>query len=275
MGHGFNYTICPQPLGWDDRHKASAAAVIVQRAESLTEVQIEAIEAATGNDDPTTYVDAILIAWDAVVADQDWPFPLIASFDFAESETWHAGRFWLSGDIGDHNVEQEHLTLLRESGVCDEPMPWYEAPAVTCGYPVPTGVPETTPCELGRWHRGDEHKVTLDHATVTVTDSNAPAGAGPWPPVVVVTRDSEGGVAYAKERHMTDTTTTKPDTEVMPTTAIPSVMETEDHAAAGYYRICTSVRVGETWVCVEGFAHFDNQAEADAAAARVKVEVFA
>ncbi len=94
------------------------------------------------------------------------------------------------------------------------------------------------------------------------TDNDAP---GP------VTR----GVAYAKERHMTDTTTTKPDTEVMPTTAIPSVMETEDHAAAGYYRICTSVRVGETWVCVEGFAHFDNQAEADAAAARVKVEVFA
>lgn len=87
--------------------------------------------------------------------------------------------------------------------------------------------------------------------------------------------DKSKNQPYAKERHMTDTTTTKPDTEVMPTTAIPSVMETEDHAAAGYYRICTSVRVGETWVCVEGFAHFDNQAEADAAAARVKVEVFA
>lgn len=192
MGHGFNFTICPQPLGWNDRHKAAAAAVIVERAESLTELEVEAIEAATGNDDPTTYVDAILEAWDAVVADQEYPSPLIASLDLAENDTWQAGRFWLSGDIGDHNVEQEHLTLLRESGVCDEPMPWYEAPAVTCGYPVPTGVPETTPCELGRWHRGEGHRVTLEHATVTVTDNHAPEGAGPWPPVVVVTRDSEG-----------------------------------------------------------------------------------
>lgn len=62
---------------------------------------------------------------------------------------------------------------------------------VTCGYPVPTGVPATTPCELGRWHRGEGHRVTLDHATVTVVDSNAPEGAGPWPPAIVVIRDSD------------------------------------------------------------------------------------
>jgi hypothetical protein len=65
-----------------------------------------------------------------------------------------------------------------------------------------------------------------------------------------------------------------PTTEVVPTVAIPSVMETDDVAGAGFYRLSTCVRVGETWVVVEGFAEFANQAEATAAAEKVTVEIY-
>ena len=59
--------------------------------------------------------------------------------------------------------------------------------------------------------------------------------------------------------------------------AIPSVMEAAydevDHGV-GFYRIVAEIKVGSGWVIIEDFRHFTSKADADAAAAVWKVEVY-
>lgn len=196
MGQGLTLTLCPIPAGYHRRqdgslvHPADAEAVIRERAEQLTDEQEDEILSRTGNDDPATYIDAIIEAWQTVVDDQhgDGIYCNVAELDLVDG-----GPHWVSGSInsGDYGCdEQEALTLLDASGVCEEPMPWYEAPAVLCGFPLfaSNENPDLAAltCTLEPFHRGDKHSTMLGDCEMVTVQKNLPDGVDEFPPVVIV-----------------------------------------------------------------------------------------
>lgn len=197
MGHGLTTFTCPIPLGYARRsdgsavHPADAEAVIRERAQGLTGDDIDEIELRTGHYDPSTVEDAIVEAWQGIMADVNPETPAtycnVIELDLADGgETW----FTASVNGGDYPcAEAEWLTLLDASGVCDEPMPWWEPPAAECGFLLFPDKEDPAlaamRCTLAPFHRGDKHATTIGGTEVVTVLKDLPEGVDPWPPVII------------------------------------------------------------------------------------------